>query len=71
MNLAAVTYLEKSWAKTLPVLSVQTIGGRIVNTLGFFCVPVQYCMAHLIGEIRFLAEYSIKKLSRWGNELLE
>ena len=28
-------------------------------------------MAHLIREIRFLAEHSIKKLSRWGNFLLD
>ena len=32
---------------------------------------VQYCMAHLIREVRFLAEHSIKKLSHWGNELLD
>lgn len=31
---------------------------------------VQYCMAHLIREIRFLAELTNKKLARWGNELL-
>ena len=36
-----------------------------------FDVPVQYCMAHLIREIRFLAEHSVKKLSRWGNLLLK
>ena len=36
-----------------------------------FNVRVQYCMAHLTREIRFLAEHSIKKLSRWGNFLLE
>ena len=36
-----------------------------------FDVRVQYCMAHLIREIRFLAEHSIKKLSRWGHHLLE
>ena len=36
-----------------------------------FNVRVQYCMAHLIREIRFLAEHSVKKLSRWGNFLLE
>ncbi|MDP2932613.1 MAG: IS66 family transposase [bacterium] len=36
-----------------------------------FGVKVQYCMAHLIREIRFLAEHSIKKLSRWGHCLLE
>lgn len=36
-----------------------------------FDVRVQYCMAHLIREIRFLAEHGIRKLSRWGNFLLE
>jgi hypothetical protein len=36
-----------------------------------FNVRVQYCMAHLIREIRFLAEHSVKKLARWGNFLLE
>lgn len=36
-----------------------------------FDVRVQYCMAHLIREIRFLAEQKIKKLSRWGNQLLD
>jgi transposase len=36
-----------------------------------FYVRVQYCMAHLVREIRFLAEHNIKKLSRWANELLE
>ena len=33
-------------------------------------VTVQYCMAHLIREIRFLAEHKEKKLSRWGGQLL-
>jgi transposase len=32
---------------------------------------MQYCMAHLIREIRFLAEQSVNKLSRWGKKLLE
>lgn len=36
-----------------------------------FDVPVQYCMAHLIREIRFIAEHSVKKLSRRGRCLLE
>jgi transposase len=36
-----------------------------------FNVRVQYCMAHLIREIRFLAEHSVRKLVRWGSELLE
>jgi transposase len=36
-----------------------------------FDVRMQYCMAHLIRDIRFLAEHSIKKLSRWGDRLLK
>lgn len=36
-----------------------------------FNVRVQYCMAHLVREIRFLAGHNIKKLSDWANELLE
>lgn len=36
-----------------------------------FDVRMQYCMAHLIRDIRFLAEYKVKKLSRWAKELLE
>jgi transposase len=36
-----------------------------------FDVRMQYCMAHLIREIRFLAEHNVKKLSRWANKLLE
>ena len=31
---------------------------------------VQYCMAHLIREIRFLADHSSTSLSRWGHKLL-
>ena len=36
-----------------------------------FDVRMQYCMAHLIRDIRFLAENNVKKLSNWANELLE
>jgi len=36
-----------------------------------FDVRMQYCMAHLIRDICFLTDHKIKKLSRWGNELLE
>lgn len=36
-----------------------------------FDVSVQYCMAHLIREIRFLAEHSVQMLSRWGTKLLD
>ena len=32
---------------------------------------VQYCMAHLIREIRFLAEHMTKKLAHWGQQLLD
>ena len=32
---------------------------------------VQFCMAHLIREIRFLAEHTNKKLQRWGCKLLD
>jgi transposase len=32
---------------------------------------VQYCMAHLIREIRFLAEHATQSLARWGRQLLE
>lgn len=34
-------------------------------------VTVQYCMAHLIRDVRFLAEHPLKRLSRWGQELLD
>jgi len=36
-----------------------------------FNVRVQYCMAHLIREIRFLAEHRTKTLSHWGQQLLD
>lgn len=32
---------------------------------------VQYCMAHLIREVRFLAEHTNRKLSGWGRKLLD
>jgi len=36
-----------------------------------FDVRLQYCMAHLIREIRFLAEHKVTPLCRWANGLLE
>ncbi len=36
-----------------------------------FKVRMQYCMAHLIREVRFLAEHRTKTLARWGKQLLE
>lgn len=38
---------------------------RLYNAL------MQYCLAHLIRDIRFLAEHSNKTLVRWGKKLLE
>lgn len=35
-----------------------------------FDVWVQYCLAHLIRDIRFLAEHRSKRLARWGQKLL-
>ena len=36
-----------------------------------FDVRMQYCMAHLIRDICFLAEHKVKNISRWANKLLE
>lgn len=36
-----------------------------------FDILMQYCMAHLIREILFLAGHSTQRLSRWGNHLLK
>jgi transposase len=34
-------------------------------------VRVQYCLAHLIREIRFLAGHPMRKMARWGRVLLK
>ncbi len=36
-----------------------------------FAVRLQYCLAHLIREIRFLAEHPNQPLARWGRKLLQ
>ena len=36
-----------------------------------FRVLMQYCMAHLIRDIKFLAEHSNKRLARWDQKLLK
>jgi transposase len=36
-----------------------------------FDVQMQYCMAHLIREVRFLAEHRTKQLARWAKQLLD
>lgn len=63
--------LEKTLGKDFAGIVCADYWGAYRKYARLFDVRVQYCMAHLIREIRFLAEHSIKKLSRWGNELLE
>jgi len=63
--------LEKMLGKDFAGLVCADYWGAYRKYARLFCVRVQYCMAHLIREVRFLAEHSVKKLSRWGNLLLE
>jgi len=63
--------LEKMLGKDFAGIVCADYWGAYRKYARLFDVPVQYCMAHLIREIRFLAEHSIKKLSRWGHHLLE
>lgn len=63
--------LEKMLGKSFSGIICADYWGAYRKYARLFDVPVQYCMAHLIREIRFLAEHSIKKLARWGNFLLE
>jgi transposase len=63
--------LEKMLGKNFAGLVCADYWGAYRKYARLFDVRVQYCMAHLIREIRFLAEHSVKKLSRWGNLLLK
>jgi transposase len=63
--------LEKTLGKSFSGTICADYWGAYRKYARLFDVPVQYCMAHLIREIRFLAQHSIKKLARWGNLLLE
>jgi transposase len=36
-----------------------------------FDVRMQYCLAHLIRDVRFLAEHTTQQLACWGKELLD
>ena len=63
--------LEKMLGKDFAGIVCADYWGAYRKYARLFEVPVQYCMAHLIREVRFLAEHSVKKLSRWGNNLLE
>jgi len=63
--------LEKTLGKDFGGIVGADYWGAYRKYARLFDVRMQYCMAHLIREVRFLAEHSIEKLSRWANELLE
>lgn len=63
--------LEKMLGKRFSGIICADYWGAYRKYARLFNVPMQYCMAHLIREIRFLAQHSIKKLARWGNLLLK
>jgi len=63
--------LEKTLGRDFAGIICADYWGAYRKYARLFDVQVQYCMAHLIREIRFLAEHSIIKLSRWGHDLLE
>jgi transposase len=63
--------LEKMLGRDFGGLVCADYWGAYRKYARLFDVRMQYCMAHLIRQVRFLAEHSIKKLSRWGNFLLE
>jgi len=62
--------LEKTLGKDFSGIICADYWGAYRKYARLFDVPVQYCMAHLIREVRFLAENKITKLSRWGLNLL-
>jgi transposase len=62
--------LERTLGKDFSGIICGDFWGTYRKYARLFDVPVQYCMAHLIREIRFLAEHNVKKLSCWANELL-
>lgn len=63
--------LERMLGKDFTGIICADYWGAYRKYARLFDVRVQYCMAHLIREIRFLAEHSVKKLARWANGLLE
>lgn len=63
--------LERMLGKDFTGIVCADYWGAYRKYARLFDARVQYCMAHLIREIRFLAEHSVKKLARWGNFLLE
>jgi transposase len=63
--------LERMLGKDFSGIVCADYWGAYRKYARLFDVRVQYCMAHLIRDVRFLAEHSIRKLSRWGCCLLE
>jgi transposase len=63
--------LERMLGKDFTGIICADYWGAYRKYARLFDVRVQYCMAHLIREIRFLAEHSVKKLARWAGGLLE
>ena len=62
--------LEKMLGKDFSGVICADYWGAYRKYARLFDVPVQFCMAHLIREVRFLAEHNAKKLSCWANALL-
>jgi transposase len=63
--------LEKMLGKDFAGIIGADYWGAYRKYARLFEVRMQYCMAHLIREIRFLAEQTVPSLSHWGNELLQ
>jgi len=63
--------LERMLGKDFTGIVCADYWGAYRKYARLFDVRVQYCMAHLIREIRFLAEHSVEKLARWADGLLE
>jgi transposase len=63
--------LERMLSKNFAGVVCADYWGAYRKYARLFDVRVQYCMAHLIREIRFLAEHSVKKLARWADGLLK
>ena len=63
--------LETSLGKDFDGVICADYWGAYRKYARLFNVPMQYCMAHLIRDIRFVAEHNVKKLSGWANDLLE
>jgi transposase len=63
--------LEETLGKNFSGIIGADYWGAYRKYARLFDVRMQYCMVHLIREIRFLSEHKVKKLSHWANELLE